>query len=209
MAYPVSMTRMRVRHAHKTRLLLALLMATLLSGCAAASTPAGPTPGPEPIAQPSPEPPTPEPSGCDLTGSLQVWARLENHHVNDVGTKECDYMVSIRNAHPSETIVPVVFQREMESFKGTDETRWQALPPLAPGERYEWQGFVYLINDARASVPMGRIPKSLVALKRDAACEALQADAAYLHVRAVVVDEPCSPDLLLWPEFRTHGTPGG
>ncbi len=197
--------------AHKACPALALLLAILLSGCAAASTPAVDANVPTPIAASPTLPPPPsasaeaavDPSACNLTASMSVTSWLGNHKVNDVGTKECDYLIWIRNTSRTDTLVPLVFQQNMEAFDGTNETRWEALPPVAPGERYEYQGYVYLVNDRRASVPMARIPKTIVAVKLDDACAAFQADPAFLQARAQPVDEPCSSDLLLWPEFLT------
>jgi hypothetical protein len=189
-------------HRIPTRSIAALLLAIVLSGCAAASAPA-PAATSTLTAAPAPTttPPLADPPGCDLTGSLSVSTWLGNHKVNDVGTKECDYLIWIRNTHKTETIVPVVLQQNMDAFQGSDDTKWEALPPIAPGERYEWQGYVYLINEARASVPMARIPKRMVGLRAAEACMALQAAPTTLAAHALTVDEPCSGDLLLWPEF--------
>ncbi len=194
--------------AHKARPALVLLLALLLSGCAADSTTSVDATAPmATLASPSTVPPAPEPTldpaACDLTASMSVSSWLGNHKVNDVGTKECDYLIWIGNTSRTDTLVPLVFQQNMDAFHGTNETRWEALRPVAPGERYEYQGYVYLVNDPRASVPMARIPKTIVALKLDDACTAFQADPAYLQARAQPLDEPCSSDLLLWPEFRT------
>ncbi len=193
-----------------------VLLAILLNGCA---------PAPEPPAQAPVQPPTltpvppaapltvtaqatGDPAACDLTSSLFVSSWLGNHKINDVGTKECDYIITFRNMHHTETIVPLVFQQDIDAFKGTDETRWQALPPIAPGARYEWQGFLYLVNDPRASAPMARIPKSVVALKLDPACTPLQTNPAYLQTRAQAMEQPCASDLLLWPDFLPATVPG-
>ncbi len=199
--------------AHKARPALALLLALLLSGCAADSTtsvdataptaiPAAPSSVPPAPASPTPEPAL-DPAACDLTASMSVSSWLGNHKINDVGTKECDYLIWIGNTSRTDTLVPLVFQQNMDAFNGTNETHWEALQPVAPGERYDYQGYVYLVNDSRASVPMARIPKTIVAVKLDDACTPFQADPAYLQARAQPVDEPCSSDLLLWPEFRT------
>ncbi len=203
-------------HAHTPRAALALpalvLLAIALSGCGA-TAPA--TASPAPVATPAPATAVPaaptetaDPATCDLTGSLDVSTWLGNHKINDVGTKECDYIVTFRNTHRSATIVPLIFQRSMDAFKGSDASAWQPLPPIAPGARYEFQGFVYLINDPRASVPMAGIPQRVVALKLDAACTVFQSDPAYLQGRGLAMEEPCASDLLLWPDFLPATLPG-
>jgi len=204
-------------HAHNAHAVIALL-AILLSGCATASPATAPPdppmpapgfmPGASATVAPAASTQPPAAADCDRTASLSVHTWLGNHKVNDVGTKECDYLVWIANTHKNETIVPLVFQQNMDAFKGTDESTWQALPPIAPGDRYDWQGYVYLVHDPRATIPMARIPKTIVGLKLDDACTAFQAAPGTLGAHGPTVDEPCSADLLLWPDFLTRTIPG-
>jgi hypothetical protein len=201
---------MQLHTLRTTLVLLAILLGGCASGPAAsAAAPAQPATGvataPKATARPTQ---TADPASCDLTGSLSVSSWLGNHKVNDVGTKECDYIVTLRNMHRTESIVPLIFQRNMEAFKGSDASQWQALPPIAPGGRYEFQGFVYLINDARASIPMAGIPLRVVALRLDDACTVFQSDTAYLQSRGLAMKQPCASDLLLWPDFLPATIPG-
>ncbi len=174
---------MQTRHAHHAPAAIAAVLLASLACQTLQSIPAEHPPVVQSLSY----------ADCNLTSWLTPSARLTRDETNELGTRLCEYTITLVNKHPSQPILPVFYQLHSDGYQNVHEHVWDDLPPIQPGASYEWWGNVYSYTDPDVSLPVAQVGVAFVGLKNDyGTCTALKNEPDVLKTLSSPLPEaPC------------------
>ena len=139
------------------------------------------------------------PDNCDASAYLEVKAEITKDQVNQFGTRECQYKLTITSLDVV-SIWPYIYRWEEDGYQNTKEGEWLSYEELGPGESREWSGMHITYTDPDASGPYVLEFQRIAGVTDSPECQALNSEAGRLADNGILKefsiplpDNPCAP----------------